>query len=120
MPTYEYRCLDCRARVTVFFLPPEQPQPRCSRCGSTQARRIMSRFAMVRSEESRLESLADHPTLTDVDESDPRSVARWMRRMGREMGENLGDEFDEAAEMMERGDGEEPGVPEGEALDGYA
>jgi hypothetical protein len=60
--------------------------------------RLMSRFAMVRSEESRLESLADPSGLGDLDEADPRSMARWMRRMGREMGEDVGDDFEEAVE----------------------
>ncbi|MDR7485367.1 MAG: zinc ribbon domain-containing protein [Armatimonadota bacterium] len=76
MPIYEYRCGDCRARFSVFFLPPERPKPRCRRCGSTNATRLMSRFAMVRSDEARLDALADDTNLADVDESDPRSVAR--------------------------------------------
>lgn len=103
MPIYEYRCEDCGAKFSIFFLPPERPEPRCRRCGSTHARRLVSRFATVRSEEDRLESLADDASLADVDESDPRSVARWMRRMGREMGEDLGEEFDQAVEELEAG-----------------
>jgi putative FmdB family regulatory protein len=103
MPIYEYRCADCRARYAVFFLLPEQPDPRCRRCGSTNAVRVMSRFAMVRSDEARLEAFADAPDLADVDESDPRSIARWMRRLGREMGEDLGPEFDEAVDELEAG-----------------
>ncbi|MDR7532937.1 MAG: zinc ribbon domain-containing protein [Armatimonadota bacterium] len=105
MPIYEYRCADCRARYTVFFLPPEQPEPRCRRCGSTNAVRLMSRFATVRSDEARLDALADDPDLTRFDESDPRSVARWMKRLGREMGDDLGPEFDEAVEKLEAGGG---------------
>ncbi|MBI3974950.1 MAG: zinc ribbon domain-containing protein [Armatimonadetes bacterium] len=49
MPTYEYRCLDCWARVTVFFLPPRQPEPRCAGCGSPRIVRMMGRGATVRS-----------------------------------------------------------------------
>lgn len=102
MPIYEYRCLACRRRFSVFFLPPEHPDPpRCTRCGGTDVTRLMSRFSMVRSEESRLESLADPSGLGDLDESDPRSAARWMRRMGREMGDDLGSDFDEAVEELE-------------------
>jgi putative FmdB family regulatory protein len=117
MPIYEYRCADCRARFSVFFLPPEHPEPRCRRCGSTNAIRLMSRFATVRSDEARLEALADDPDLSQVDESDPRSVARWMKRLGREMGEDLGPEFDEAVEELEAGGGldEGDGEPETDA-----
>jgi hypothetical protein len=55
----------------------------------------MSRFATIKSEEARLESLADSASLGDIDENDPASVARFMKKMGREMGDELGDDFDE-------------------------
>lgn len=89
----------------------ERVDPVCPHCGSRDLARIMSRFATVRSEEARLESLADDPELADVDEKDPRSVARWMRKMGREFGDELGDDFEsvaeEAAAAAESGDGAE-------------
>ena len=53
--------------------------------------RLFSRFASPRSEESRLESLADPAHLSGLDESDPRSVARLMKKMGQEMGEDVSD-----------------------------
>jgi hypothetical protein len=58
----------------------------------------MSRFATIRSEEDRLDSLADPSSLGDLNEEDPKSVARWMKKMGSEMGEDLGDDIDEALE----------------------
>jgi len=58
----------------------------------------MSRFATIRSEEDRLDSLADPSSLGDLNEDDPKSVARWMKKMGSEMGEDLGDDVDEALE----------------------
>ena len=63
--------------------------------------RLMSRFAMPRSEESRMESLADPSRMGDVDENDPKSVARMMKRMGKEMGDEFSGEFDEAVEEIE-------------------
>jgi putative FmdB family regulatory protein len=105
MPIYEYRCRDCGKRYSVLTLRvSEQPRPRCSKCGSEAAERLLSRFAMPRSEESRLESLADPSKLSGVDESDPKSVARWMRKMGREMGDELGGgDFEEMMDEMEDG-----------------
>ena len=42
--------------------------------------------------------------LSGLDESDPRAMARWMRKMGKEMGEELGGEdFDEMIDEMEGG-----------------
>lgn len=59
---------------------------------------MVSRVATPRSEESRLESLADPSKLSGLDEADPISLARWMKRMGKEMGEDMGEDFDQAVE----------------------
>lgn len=103
MPLYEYRCTACRKRVTVLTLSVnEKIRPVCDRCGGTALERQMSRFAMVRSEDARLESLADPSQLGDLDEKDPKSMARWMKRMGRELGDELGgDELDGMVEEIE-------------------
>jgi hypothetical protein len=71
----------------------------------------MSRFAMGRSEESRLESLTDPSTLSGLDENDPASVARWMKKMSREMGDEVGGggEIDEMADEMASGSFEDAG-----------
>ena len=67
----------------------------------------MSRFATVKSEDARLDSLADPSQYGDLDENDPKSVARFMKRMGQEMGEDMGDDLDAAMdEAMAEGDGE--------------
>lgn len=105
MPIYEYRCLDCRRRVQILTLRvSEKVDPACDRCGSRRLDRLMSRFALARSEESRLDSLGNPASLGGLDENDPRSVARWMRRMGREMGDEVGGpEFDEMVDELESG-----------------
>ena len=61
----------------------------------------------MRSEENRFESLADPSSLSGLDENDPRSLARWMRKMSRETGEDLGPEFDEMVDRMEAGESPE-------------
>jgi hypothetical protein len=58
----------------------------------------MSRFATVKSEDARLESLSDPSSFGDLDENDPASVARFTKRMGEEMGEDLGEDVDAAME----------------------
>lgn len=108
MPIYEYECHGCRRRVSLLVLSPSTaPAPRCPRCGSPELSRLMSRFATVKSEDARLESLADPAQYGDLDENDPRSVARFMKRMGEEMGEDLGDDLDTAIEesLVEDSDG---------------
>ena len=57
---------------------------------------------MIRSEENRMESLADPSKWSDLDEKDPKSMARWMKRMGKEMGEDMGEDVDQMVdEAME-------------------
>ncbi len=81
--------------------------------------RLISRVKVLRSEESRLESLADPSKWGGLDENDPASVARWMKKMSREMGEDLSSEevdqmVDEAMEESkggrERSEGEKSGL----------
>jgi hypothetical protein len=80
--------------------------PVCPRCGSRKLERLMSRFARVRSEDDRLDSLADPSSFGDLDENDPKSVARWAKKMGKELGEDMGEDFDQ---MMEEAIEEEAG-----------
>ena len=58
---------------------------------------------MLKSEESRLEDLSDPSSFGDIDENDPRSMARWARKMGSELGEDMGDDFKEMVDQMEAG-----------------
>lgn len=108
MPIYEYECHDCRRIVSRLVLRPSVAEPpTCPRCKGSSLTRVMSRFATVKSEEARLEAMAEDPGLADIDENDPASVARFMKRMGREFGDELGEDFDEAVEeAMEEGAGE--------------
>ena len=76
----------------------------------------MSRFSTVKSEDARLDALADSSSLGDLDENDPASVARFMKKMGREFGDDLGDDFESAmdeamseSEDAGAGDTESPG-----------
>lgn len=105
MPIYEYRCNQCRKKVSILTLRvSEKVDERCEHCGSTSLTRLLSRFAMTRSEESRLDSLADPSNLSGLDENDPRTMARWMRKMGKQMGDEFGgEEFDEMIDEMEAG-----------------
>jgi putative FmdB family regulatory protein len=114
MPIYEYECSSCQRRTSVLTMRVSEPvEAVCNHCGGTDMRRLMSRFAMPKSEEARLDALADPSNFGDLDENDPKSVARVMRRMGQEMGDEFsGPEFDEAiAEIESGGGGEDDGTP---------
>lgn len=107
MPIYEYRCHDCHRRVSIFwrsFSEVEKKEVVCPNCGGNQLTRLVSRVRTIRSEESRLEDLADPSFMSDLDENDPRSLGRMMRRMADEVGEDLGPEFDEVVGRLEAGE----------------
>jgi len=102
MPIYEYRCAACRRRTSVFVRSASSPvSAACEHCGGRRLTRLMSRFAVRR---KRSADLDDPSSIDGIDENDPRSVARWARRMGDEMGEDMGPEFDEMVSRMEAGE----------------
>jgi putative FmdB family regulatory protein len=124
MPIYEYRCSDCHKKTTIVTLSISAAvDPVCAQCGGKNMTKLVSRVAVKRSEESRLESLADPSSLSGLDESDPKSVARWMKKMGQEMGEETGEDFDEEVDKAmgeaerEKESGESGGSDGGDAED---
>jgi putative FmdB family regulatory protein len=117
MPIYEYRCADCKKRVSLFyqtFSAASSATPTCTFCGSTHLSKIVSRVFQMKGEEAQLEELADPSSFGDLDESDPKSVARWARKLGQQMGEDLGEDWGEMVDRLEAGEelGEEGGPGE--------
>jgi len=115
MPIYEYQCKEC-GKISEFLLIKTDPTfiPQCKRCKSKKMTRVLSRVKVVRSEESRMESLADPSKWGGFDEKDPKSMAKWMKRMGKEMGEDMGEDVDQIVdEAME----EERASKSGEGLE---
>src|SRR5262245_42425563 len=116
MPIYEFRCRACGRKTTALVLSRDRiGEVRCSRCEGADLERLWSRFATPKSEEARMDAMADPSALGDIDENDPASMARWMKKMGKEMGEDFGDEVDQAMEMEQEGEGGgSPGGDEGD------
>src|SRR3979409_2530455 len=119
MPIYEYHCADCKRRVSLFyqtFSSASAATPICPNCGSEHLSRLVSRAFQLKSEDAQLEDMADPSTFGGIDESDPKSVARWARKLGQQMGEDLGDDWGEMVDRLEAGEGME-GEPSGEPGD---
>jgi putative FmdB family regulatory protein len=104
MPLYPYTCLNCKKRFEIFMTYSQYgTQPvHCPKCSSEQVRRRIGRVRVARSDESRLESMADPSSLAGL-EDDPKALGRMMRQMSSEMGEEMGPEFDEVIDRLEAG-----------------
>src|SRR5581483_11506907 len=96
MPTYDFICLDCQQRFDVFLSYNEYDSKTvtCTNCGSENVRRRMTKVRIAKSEESRIESMVD-PSALEGMENDPKAMGQMMRKMGKEMGEDLPPEFDD-------------------------
>ena len=96
MPIFEYLCLKCKKRFSLLEgVGTYRPDRACPRCKSSNLKKLISSFATVKSDEARLEALADPSNLSGLDENDPKSIARWAKKMGREIGEDMGEDIDE-------------------------
>lgn len=108
MPIYEYYCYDCTKRVSVFFRTISQASDEaaaCPTCSGRHLRRLVSKVRMLRSEDSRMESMADDASLmSGLESEDPRALAGFMRRMSEEMGEPLDPEMSEVMDRLEAGE----------------
>jgi DNA-directed RNA polymerase subunit RPC12/RpoP len=107
VPFYSYRCRECGRKVTLHYADYtayDKAEPACAHCGSANVVEIIGRVAVAKSEDSRLDDLADPSMLGGLDEEDPKSIGRWMRKMSGEMGEDLGPEFDEVVGRLEAGE----------------
>jgi len=104
MPIFEYRCEAC-GKISEFLLIKTSDEgftPQCKRCKSKKMTRVLSKVRVIRSEESRMENLADPSKWGDLDEKDPKSMAKMMKKLGKEFGEELGEDADQMVdEAME-------------------
>ena len=106
MPTYDFICNNCNERFDVFLTFAEYGKKKvsCMHCKSKNVRRRMTKVRIAKSEESRMESMADEFSgFEEGLEEDPKAMARVMKKMGKEMGEELPPEFNEVVDRLESG-----------------
>jgi putative FmdB family regulatory protein len=101
MPAYSYICEKCGARFLrkISYENYGAALVNCPKCGSAETRRRIGRPRMLRAEG------ADFANIDNPDElaEDPKAMARVMRQMSAETGEELGPEFDEVVNRLEKG-----------------
>jgi len=120
MPIYEYQCEKCR-KVSNFLVRDvgKHKAPACPKCAHPKMSRLVSRFAAPSAKaKSSTESAAgarpegggppgdmpDLSALEGLDENDPRSLGRAMRKIAEGSGETLPPEMDEMCRRLESGE----------------
>lgn len=104
MPNYEYRCLNCNHKFEIFlsYQEYESSSVLCPDCGQPEPQRVIKPVRVTRSEGERFANLADPSQLEGLDQ-DPKTLGRMMRQMKTELGEDMGAEFDEVVDRLEKG-----------------
>ncbi|MCW5937146.1 MAG: zinc ribbon domain-containing protein [Fimbriimonadaceae bacterium] len=106
MPLYEFRCGGCGRKVTLLVgVVASDGADCCPHCGSADLTKLVSRFRRGRSEDDRVDELADRVEL--MGEPDSSSGMRSLvREMGKAMDDDMADEMEELFEtdMEEGGD----------------
>ena len=105
MPTYDFVCQACNQRFDVFLTYSEYGKKpvHCAHCGSDRVRRRMTKVRIARSDESRMDSLESEFGAMEGMDDDPKALGRMMRKMGKEMGEDLPHEFNDVVGRLESG-----------------
>ncbi|NJN80664.1 MAG: hypothetical protein HC797_09460 [Anaerolineales bacterium] len=105
MPTYDFICNSCNQRFDIFMTFSEYGNKTvsCAHCNSNDVRRRMTKVRIAKSEETRMESMAEDFSGFESLEDDPKALGEMMRKMGNTMGEELPPEFDEVVDRLESG-----------------
>ena len=107
MPGYEYQCNTCHCSF-VKHIPYERYGDEviaCPACGSDDVARQISRVRIAKSRDNRLREMkkwAD-PQKMDALESDPVEMGKAFRKMSKEVGGDMGDDFNEVVDRLEHG-----------------
>jgi putative FmdB family regulatory protein len=120
MPIYEFYCEDCHAILSFLARTPKpRTRPDCPRCGRPRLERRASAFAVSRgrpepqpagapseADDQRLErAMAEMAAEAEnLNEDDPRQMARMVRRMMQTTGMPLTGPMEEAIRRMEAGE----------------
>jgi putative FmdB family regulatory protein len=117
MPIYEYRCADCQRKSSIWWpslSKVDERKARCERCGSARLTRVMSKVRMLKHglgdsgpKQDAGGDQGDEALLREMeslDESDPRALGSFMRKMAKQTGEDMGEEFDEVVGRLEAGE----------------
>ena len=99
MPIYEYICVKCGKKSSYLILSSDDYTNLSCKCGSSEIEKVVSRFGISQTEDSRIERLTES-AMRDVDYTNPESMRNWMRKMAREFSDETDINPDELVESI--------------------
>ena len=104
MPIYEYECQACHA-ISGFLVLKREDEDKisCLKCGGKEMSKVISRVAYHRSEGDRLDEFDTRKPQGEEFYKDSRNIGLWAKKRAKELGADLGDQFDEVVESARSG-----------------
>jgi putative FmdB family regulatory protein len=103
MPIYEYECARCARISSHVVMGRRRARVACPDCGSARMRRVMSSFAVVETEASRLANFDASKARDESFYRDSRNVGLWAKKRAKDMGVDLGSKFEATVERARSG-----------------
>ena len=105
MPIYEYYCQTCGKDQSILFLSLKDAtsKPSCKYCGTRRLKRLLSRVAYHQTEASRLNAFDPSAPRDESFYRDSRNVGLWAKKRAKQMGVDLGSQFEETVEKARSG-----------------
>ena len=99
MPIYEYECRSCRRITSALILKKEEEKAvQCAHCFGGRLTRVLSRFALHKTEGRRLQDFDARGPQPDAFYQDRRNIGLWAKKRAQELGADLGAGFEEVVE----------------------
>ncbi len=104
MPIYEYECGRCGAVASQIVMGSDRAgAPACPQCGARGTRRVMSTFAVMETEASRLQRFDPSQARGESFYKDARNVGLAAKKRAQQMGVDLGPQFEATVEKARSG-----------------
>ena len=98
MPVFEFRCLDCNKKFSdLVGMTADSADIKCPHCGSSRSAKLVSRFQRYRSEDDRVDAMADQLEVMGEPDS-PSAMREIVREMGKAMDEDMSEDMEEMFE----------------------
>lgn len=104
MPIYEYQCQICGRISSLLILKAEDEQKiYCANCRSVKLNRVMSKFAVHKTEGQRMSEFDPRASRDDSFYRDSRNIGLSAKKRLQQLGVDLGSSFDETVEKARSG-----------------